>query len=497
MAKLNYNNGVTSVILRVKLLDSTSTTGAGKIALDHTAAGLIISTIADNEASATVYTSAGSTIEAVTTLGTFAAPTATKCRFKKIDDTNHPGVYEIQIADARWAVSNAKSIIVSVQATGVVPVDAEVQLSVVPADVRQWLADAPLALSSQQVQAIVPDTQKVDVNTIKAQAVTCAAGVTVGAKVGAAEVILFTGTGASALVKSDMVDVNGVAYGSSTLNTLASHDPGATIGTSTLTQTQVTGGAYALNNASFAFNSGLDFTTTQKAATLARVTLVDTATATGTLTTYTGNTPQTGDSFARIGATGSGLTSLASAANLAIVAGYIDTEIGTIITNIATLQTDITTIKGYTDDIGVAGAGLTDLGGFSTAAKGQINTEADTALADYDAPTHAEMTSELAPLATAAAVAALTLYASRTVGRGTVGATSPSTTSFTPSALSPAGVAADQFKGRIIVFDNDTATTALRGQATDITASSAAALPLLTYSALSTAPSSGDTFSIV
>lgn len=31
-----------------------------------------------------------------------------------------------------------------------------------------------------------------------------------------------------------------------------------------------------------------------------------------TLTTYTGNTPQTGDSFARIGATGSGLTSLAS-----------------------------------------------------------------------------------------------------------------------------------------------------------------------------------------
>jgi hypothetical protein len=47
---------------------------------------------------------------------------------------------------------------------------------------------------------------------------------------------------------------------------------------STLTQTQVTGGAYALNSASFAFNSAMDFTTTQKAATLARVTLVDTTT---------------------------------------------------------------------------------------------------------------------------------------------------------------------------------------------------------------------------
>ncbi len=40
--------------------------------------------------------------------------------------------------------------------------------------------------------------------------------------------------------------------------------------------------------------------------------------------------PQTGDSFALIGATGSGLTTLATAANLATVAGYIDTEIADI-----------------------------------------------------------------------------------------------------------------------------------------------------------------------
>ncbi len=43
-----------------------------------------------------------------------------------------------------------------------------------------------------------------------------------------------------------------------------------------------------------------------------------------TLTTYTGNTVQTGDSFARIGSTGSGLTSLASAANLATVQSDTD-----------------------------------------------------------------------------------------------------------------------------------------------------------------------------
>lgn len=88
-------------------------------------------------------------------------------------------------------------------------------------------------------------------------------------------------------------------------------------------------------------------------------------------------------------------------------------------------------------------------------------------------------------------------FADRTVARGTVGATSPGTTSFTPSSLTPAGVDADQFKGRIIIFDRTTTTTALRGQATDITASSAAALPLLTFTALTTAPVSGDTFSVV
>jgi hypothetical protein len=43
---------------------------------------------------------------------------------------------------------------------------------------------------------------------------------------------------------------------------------------------------------------------------------------TDTLTTYTGDTPQTGDSFARIGATGSGLTSLAPASTALSNADY-------------------------------------------------------------------------------------------------------------------------------------------------------------------------------
>lgn len=95
-----------SNILRVKL--RRTDTGQGLTGLAYNTSGLIISTICDNEATATSYTAAGSTIEAVGTLGTFAAPTATKCRFSEVDSTNHPGTYELQFANARFAVANSK-----------------------------------------------------------------------------------------------------------------------------------------------------------------------------------------------------------------------------------------------------------------------------------------------------------------------------------------------------------------------------------------------------
>lgn len=136
-------NGQTSNILRVQLRDSESATGGGKTAMDHTTTGLIISTICDNEATPTVYKSSDSTLEAVTTLGTFAAPTATKARFKKVDDTNNPGLYELQLNDARFAVASALRLRITITAPGVVQEDTKVLLNV-PVDVRKWLgATAP------------------------------------------------------------------------------------------------------------------------------------------------------------------------------------------------------------------------------------------------------------------------------------------------------------------------------------------------------------------
>jgi hypothetical protein len=72
--------------------------------------------------------------------------------------------------------------------------------------------------------------------------------------------------------------------------------------------------------------------------------------------------------------------------------------------------------------------------------------------------------------------------------------TGGTTTSVTTSSLLPAAGVTDQFKGRIIIFDKATATANLRGQASDITASTAGGT--LTVTALTTAPASGDTFGI-
>jgi len=105
-----YKRGQTSIVLRVEIMNNA---GALLTGLSSASAGLILSTIADNEASATAYTQAGSSIEGITTLGTYEAPTATKCRFKEVDSTNHPGLYEIHLADARFAVASAKGLTLS------------------------------------------------------------------------------------------------------------------------------------------------------------------------------------------------------------------------------------------------------------------------------------------------------------------------------------------------------------------------------------------------
>jgi hypothetical protein len=67
-----------------------------------------------------------------------------------------------------------------------------------------------------------------------------------------------------------------------------------------------------------------------------------------TINAYTGDTPQTGDTFARIGATGSGLTSLASQASVNTIDDFVDTEVAAIL---AAVDTEVGAIKTVTDQL--------------------------------------------------------------------------------------------------------------------------------------------------
>lgn len=134
--KFNFKANPTSVVLRVKLMNSSVSTGAGLTGIAYNTSGLIISTMKIGEATATAYTAAGGNIEDITTLGTYAAPTSGKCRFKEVDSTNHKGVYEIQIADARFA--STTQLIISISgATNLAEFDCEVSMLPVDANLIQ------------------------------------------------------------------------------------------------------------------------------------------------------------------------------------------------------------------------------------------------------------------------------------------------------------------------------------------------------------------------
>lgn len=162
------------------------------------------------------------------------------------------------------------------------------------------------------------------------------------------------------------------------------------------------------------------------------------------------------------------IATLATASNLAVVAGYLDTEIAA--------------IKAVTDALPNAGALTTiqaDLDDIQTripAALSSGNMKVDVLALNGDTTS-------------AANIAKTTRAIARITASGT-----PTTTSIPTSAITPAVTVADQLKGRILTWDADTTTAALRGQATDITANTSGGV--LTVTALTTAPASGDTGSV-
>jgi hypothetical protein len=112
--------------IRIFLPDTGSIAGGGRTGLNIASSGLRIAEISDNEAAATVYT--GSNLETITTLGTWVEPSVGKCRFREVDANNLPGVYEVHISNARQVASFPRSIIICIQADGIAPTYAEIEL---------------------------------------------------------------------------------------------------------------------------------------------------------------------------------------------------------------------------------------------------------------------------------------------------------------------------------------------------------------------------------
>ena len=98
--------GSLSNIFTVFIPDNSSTTGAGLTGLSSSSTNLQVSVRRELSSTVTVYKQSASNIESITTLGTFAAPTASKCRFKEIDNASLKGWYEIQLADSILGTSD-------------------------------------------------------------------------------------------------------------------------------------------------------------------------------------------------------------------------------------------------------------------------------------------------------------------------------------------------------------------------------------------------------
>lgn len=116
----------------------------------------------------------------------------------------------------------------------------------------------------------------------------------------------------------------------------------------------------------------------------------------------TASTPQTGDNYARIGApAGASVSADVAAVKAQTAAIETDTQdiqgrlpaalvSGRMDSNTQAMANDVIT------SAALAASAVTEIqSGLSTLTAAQVNTEVDTALADYDAPTHAELVSEI------------------------------------------------------------------------------------------------------
>lgn len=188
--KLIRKVGATSQIFQIFIANNNVTTGAGLTGLVFNSSGLTAYFHRDTDTTATA-------ISLVTmTVGTYQSG-----GFKEIDATNMPGWYQFCPPNAALA-SGAASVGLHLKgATNMADLPIEVDLDA-QVDVALWNGTAV----SSPATAGIPDVNVKNMNNVAATPIT-----TIGASVGTTQPLNFSGTGASALVKSDTEQLNAQA----------------------------------------------------------------------------------------------------------------------------------------------------------------------------------------------------------------------------------------------------------------------------------------------
>jgi len=474
------------LIFHIFVQDSTSTTGAGKASIAYSSFTCYY--IRNGEA-----ISGAITPQDITTIGTYAAPTAnTNIRIKAVDNTNMIGVYEVQIhSDWVNTTNSCQSLTIFLTATGAAAMPIQIPLR----------ADDPqTAKPTNYASLSIDGSGRVDVIKI--------AGTTQTARDIGASVLLSSGTGTgqldftSGVVKANAVQLLGTAW--LTPGTAGTPDVNCKLwnGLATVALPLVPTTAGRTLDVSAGGEAGIDWANIGSPTTVVGLS----GTTVDTVTTLTGHTPQTGDSYAL--ANGS--------SGFAAIYGKVDTEIGSIITTLGTpagasLAADLVTIAGYIDtEVAAIYSRLGAPAGASMSADiAAVKAETASIQSDTnDIQTRipaaltggGNMKADTLAINGSTTAAAAQAKGAKAIATAVVGVGS-TTTSIVLASVSTAGGAltvgdADQLKGRPFYFDDDTTTTQLRGQGTDITANTTGATPTLTVTALTRAPANGDTITI-
>jgi len=300
-------------------------------------------------------------------------------------------------------------------------------------------------------KVVTPDTQKVDVNTIKTQSITCGAGVTVLASVGTA-----------ATSTAQTGDTYALANGASGFAAIKGETASILddTGTNGVVVAAASKTGYALS-ATQTFNLTGDIT----------------GSLSGSVGSVTGLTPANLDVAVSTRLATAGYTAPLDAAGTR-------TAVGLAAANLDTQLTDIPTVAEFEARTLVAA-------NYGTAANqttiaGYIDTEMAAALAAVDTEVAAIKT--VTDSLTAAAAAKLALSAGTIVSASAI----TGTLSTTQMSTDLTEATDDHYNGRIVIFTSGV----LANQATDITAYNGTT-KVITMTALTEAPSNADTFVIV